>query len=82
MFYMFMLEIYVGYILYISKNTGQMKTYTIHYDHKLIEPYLNEIEHLLDQAKKLKAGEKIILPECCGDEKCSCHVIISPMPVS
>lgn len=80
--YMLMLKIYKGHLFYISKNDGQIKTYAIEYDQERIQPFLNEIGYLKEQAALLKQGEKIDLPPCCDSDTCPCHSIISPMFVS
>lgn len=80
--YLFMLDKDAGHLFYICKNDGRIKTFYIRRDNSIIESFLNEITYLNELAVKLKAGEKVLLPECCGNDKCSCHLIISPMPVS
>lgn len=67
--------IYEGDLLYFNKNTGQIKTFSIPYDKTVIQPYLNEILHLVQLAEHWKKGEleKKDLPVCCGRKDCPCE---------
>lgn len=77
--YMFMSGIHKGHLLYISKNKGRIKTFSIPYNENILRPYFNEIIYLKELAEKLKAGELTAaeMPIPCGRDTCSCEQILS-----
>lgn len=78
-FYMWILEIHRGHLLYVGKNDGKIKSFAIPFNEALLTPYLQEIEWLQEQALKLKYGKIEELPPPCGDDKCSCHTILKKL---
>lgn len=77
MFYMWMSKIHNGHLLYIARNTGQIKSFAVPYDFAIIEPYLVEIVSLINTANDLKQGKPVELPVVCGREACPCDTVIS-----
>lgn len=76
-FYMHMSGLNKGHLLYFGKNNGQIKTFPVNYDPRVLKPYIEEIQSLVLMADFLKAGEKVELPPPCGKESCKCDEILS-----
>lgn len=79
-FYMWILQIPRGHLLYVSKNKQQIKSFAIPYNESIIEPYLSEIKEIISKAQTLKEGKKVELPKPCDDENCPCAQVPSIIP--
>lgn len=87
MLYMFMqqqnpdypeLNITKAHLLYVGKNSHQTKSYYIEYDETVIQPYLDQIQRVLDWAKEVKNGTRTDLPEPCSKADCKCEDLLVP----
>lgn len=74
--YLWMADIEQGHLLYVGKNNHQIKSFAISKELETISPILKKISSLLKMSEQIKNGKPTILPECCGDEKCQCHLVL------
>lgn len=74
-FYMRMSGVHKGHLLYVAKNTSQIKSFYVEYDEELIQPYLDEIKMLLEWVEDLKSGKRKDLPQPCSRKDCNCEEI-------
>lgn len=78
MLYMRQLDIHGGHLLYVAKNSHQLKSFYIKYNEELLAPYLEMVRKALDWANELKEGKRTDLPPPCDKAKCLCEQITRP----
>jgi hypothetical protein len=73
--YMWISGVHKGHLLYVGKNTSQITSFAVDYDHSVIEPVLAEIKHIIDESERIKLGTLKELPPPCSKKDCPCEEI-------
>lgn len=75
-YYMWMSGVHKGHILYVSKQSNQIKSFYFEFDVLKLQPYLDQIWDIITKAEQIKAGNKIELPAPCSKKDCLCSELV------